>query len=136
MQYTLSEAAKAVGKNRTTLFRYIKSGKLSAKFIDKQYIIDPAELHRVFEPLQSISHETLQNNDQQYHETEVAMAKFEAENRLLREMVENLKGSIDDIRADRDQWRQHATALLTHQPTQTEEKPVSLLYQRLFCRRK
>jgi len=51
MKYSLSEAAKATGKNKTTIQRAIKSGKISATKGDSgSYEIDPAELHRVFPP--------------------------------------------------------------------------------------
>lgn len=49
MKYSLSEAAKATGKNKTTIQRAIKNGKISASKGDRgAYEIDPAELHRVF----------------------------------------------------------------------------------------
>ena len=47
--YTLGQAARAVGRSKTTLGRYIKSGRLSAsRAEDGAYMIDPAELNRVF----------------------------------------------------------------------------------------
>ena len=50
MSYTLNEAAKAVGKSKTTIHRAIKSGKISASKLDSgAYAIDPSELHRVFQ---------------------------------------------------------------------------------------
>src|SRR5688572_29247157 len=49
MRYTLGTAAKATGKNKSTLSRDIKSGKISAtRRDDGSYEIDPAELHRVY----------------------------------------------------------------------------------------
>ena len=49
MKYSLSEAAKATGKNKTTIQRAIKSGKISAnRHEDGSYSIDASELHRVF----------------------------------------------------------------------------------------
>jgi hypothetical protein len=49
MAYTLGEAARAVGRSKTTLGRAIKSGRISAtRGEDGSYLIDPAELHRVF----------------------------------------------------------------------------------------
>lgn len=46
---TVSEAARAVGKNRSTIQRYIQSGKLSAsKDNSGVCVIDTAELVRVF----------------------------------------------------------------------------------------
>lgn len=52
MKHTLGTAALATGKSKTTIHRAIKSGKLSAfKNIDGAFEIDPAELHRVFDPV-------------------------------------------------------------------------------------
>jgi hypothetical protein len=49
MSYTLGEAAKAVGKSKTTLHRAIKSGKISAsKADDGSYVIEPSEPPRVY----------------------------------------------------------------------------------------
>lgn len=50
MAYTLAEAAKAVRKNKTTLLRAIKSGKVSAvrDAATGGWHIEPAELHRVY----------------------------------------------------------------------------------------
>src|SRR5215213_8660562 len=46
---TLGAAAKLTGLNRTTVLRAIKSGKLSAaRRDDGSYVIDPAELERVY----------------------------------------------------------------------------------------
>lgn len=53
MQHTLRAAAKAVGRDRTTLMRAIRSGKLSAMRADAgAWLIDAAELHRVYPPLE------------------------------------------------------------------------------------
>lgn len=49
--YTLFEAATAVGRNKTTVLRAIRRGRISAeRREDGTYRIDPAELHRVFPP--------------------------------------------------------------------------------------
>jgi hypothetical protein len=52
MPQTLGQAAKAVGKNRTTILRAIKAGKLSATHDDAtgSWLIEPAELHRLYPP--------------------------------------------------------------------------------------
>jgi hypothetical protein len=47
MAYTLGQAARAVGRSKTTLNRAIKSGKISAiRGEDGSYTINPAELQR------------------------------------------------------------------------------------------
>lgn len=49
--YTLSEAATAAGRNKSTVLRAIRKGRISAeRREDGTYRIDPAELHRVFAP--------------------------------------------------------------------------------------
>ena len=44
---TLSEAARLTGKDKTTLFKWIKSGRISATREGKLWVIDASELHRV-----------------------------------------------------------------------------------------
>ena len=69
MKYTLSEAAAATGKNKATIQRAIKSGKISApKGESGSYEIDPSELHRVFQPvaqrIAQIDNATIRNGAQ------------------------------------------------------------------------
>lgn len=123
MSYSLSDAAKATGKNRTTIQRAIKSGKISAsKNETGAYEIEPAELHRVFPAI-------AQRNAQQTKETDSnSPQQGDATSETLRirlEMLEKerdreraqLEETIADLREDRDKWRQQATALLEdHRP--------------------
>jgi hypothetical protein len=50
--HTLTEAATAVGKNRTSILRAIKAGKLSATRdpVSGDWRIEPAELFRLYPP--------------------------------------------------------------------------------------
>ena len=49
MAYTLTEAATATGVSRSTIFRAIKAGRISATRTEGgNFSIDPAELHRSF----------------------------------------------------------------------------------------
>jgi len=116
MRYTLGEAAKAVGKSKTTLHRAIKSGKISAsKADDGSYIIEPSELHRLFPsvtpgttdaPLHRNDTEQLGNSSGTLRiQLEMQEKERERERALLQE-------TIADLREDRDKWRQQATALL------------------------
>jgi hypothetical protein len=52
MPHTLREAAKAVGRDRSTLIRAIRAGRLSANRDDATgaWLIEPAELHRIYPP--------------------------------------------------------------------------------------
>lgn len=50
MMLSLTEAAHQTGVSKSTVYRAVKSGKISAKRNeDDEYEIDPAELFRVFE---------------------------------------------------------------------------------------
>lgn len=112
MSYTLNEAAKAVGKSKTTIHRAIKSGKISASKLESgAYAIDPSELHRVF---QIGTPERTIRNDTEQHETAIGTADIRLE--ILEKERERerqqLEETIADLREDRDKWRQQATALL------------------------
>lgn len=112
MSYTLNEAAKAVGKSKTTIHRAIKSGKISASKLDSgAYSIDPSELHRAFQVGTS---ERTTRNDKEQIETTSGTADIRLE-MLEKERVrerQQLEETIADLREDRDKWRQQATALL------------------------
>lgn len=83
MKYSLSEAAKATGKNKTTIQRAIKNGKISASKGDRgSYEIDPVELHRVF-PL------TVAQPDAQHRQSNDAQqVEFAHNNSHLNRVVE------------------------------------------------
>lgn len=112
MSYTLNEAAKAVGKSKTTIHRAIKSGKISASKLESgAYAIDPSELHRVF---QVGTAERTIRNDTERGETasgtaDIRLEMLEKERERERQQLEE---TIADLREDRDKWRQQATALL------------------------
>ena len=124
MSYTLNEAAKAVGKSKTTIHRAIKSGKISASKLDSgAYAIDPSELHRAF---QIGTTERTNRNDTEQYETAIGTADIRLE--MLEKERERerqqLEETIADLREDRDKWRQQATALL-------EDKRSKSLWARL-----
>jgi hypothetical protein len=51
MPYTLGQAAKASGRSKATIHRAVKAGRLSgARSATGGWLIDPAELHRVYPP--------------------------------------------------------------------------------------
>jgi len=63
--YTLATAANACGLNKSTVFRAIKAGKISATRNEHgEWQIDPAEMHRVYPPAESNGAE--QRSEQRY----------------------------------------------------------------------
>lgn len=121
MSYTLGDAAKAVGKSKTTLHRAIKSGRISAiKSEDGSYSIDPSELHRVFPPVTAVTPaDTFQRNDTEHQSNTLETLRIQLELQEKERERERalLQETIADLREDRDKWRQQATALLEdHRP--------------------
>lgn len=102
---SMGEAARKAGVSKATIHRAIKSGKLSATRTDSgAYSIDPAELFRAYPPLKLP--ETVSVRQQ---ETPPEPSDSGREITLLRERIEELK-------QDRDAWRQQAERLLLSGP--------------------
>jgi hypothetical protein len=133
---TLNQAAKESKRAKSTILEAIRTGRLSAKQNDTgQWQIDPAELFRVYPADQSGT--GTENRDRPPPEP--------PQNHLeLLEILDRerklLLAQIDDLKADRDHWRQQATALLTHQamtPAQDQaqlkaDRSESALFKRIF----
>lgn len=128
MIFSLEESAKKVGKNKTTLQRWIKSGKLSANVDENgRYRIDAAELFRAFPPiiLHSNVAATDECNEPQREKaldatTIEELATLRAENRLLKEMTEDLRKRLD-LEAEE---RRRLTYLLMDQTAKSASESV------------
>jgi len=141
MKYSLSEAASATGKNKTTIQRAIKNGKISASKGDSgAYEIDPSELHRVF-PL--IATKTVaqhhESNDAQHAkntsrdselsrvlelEKELAVAHERANG--LEAQKDQMADTISDLRKRLDSSENRITALLA------DDRPKRGFLSKLF----
>lgn len=113
---SLSKAAKAAGVSKATIHRAVKSGRISAaRQDDGSYLIDPAEISRLY-PLIRASDvgETSENGPGRTGgkrpETPSAFAVMAAELAGARQLIETLRHQVDDLRIDRDAWRQQAEA--------------------------
>lgn len=109
----LSQAAKATGKNRTTIWRHVKSGKLSSeRDIDGMPFIDTSELLRVYGELKSIA--TPKDTSVQHRATP---------------SYEDLIAVIESLKKEQSEMREQLTALnnrLTYNsnpPPQKQQKP-------------
>jgi sugar diacid utilization regulator len=115
MKYTLSKAAAATGKNKATIQRAIKSGKISAiKNSSGTYEIDPSELHRVYPAAtQRVAQHNTSNETkrpEKYDETmQLKLDLLEAERARERDQ---LQSTIDDLRTRLDRSEERITALL------------------------
>ena len=144
MKYSLSEAAKATGKNKTTVQRAIKNGKISASKGDSgSYEIEPSELHRVFPPVAAQrdaqhrqSNDTQQSKSASINSDLARVLELEKELAIAHERVNGLEAhkeqmadTINDLRKRLDSSEGRVTALLSDGRT----KERSLL-SRMFSR--
>jgi len=122
MKHSLISAAIATGTSKSTIYRAIKSGKISASFEDGVYKIDPAELHRVFEPVSvkcSMKEEMAQTET--LNETVLLSLEIDFLKQQLareRDFVKSLERRLDES----DSERRRLTKLLTHQ----QESPIKI----------
>ena len=114
MGYTLGLAAKATGKSKTTILRAVQKSKISAgKDVHGNWSIDPAELHRVYPAVTGGNGATA---------GEATPRNDDANVRVLEERIE-------ELRQDRDAWRDQAQRLLLERPASR-----GLFWHRLFGR--
>jgi hypothetical protein len=133
---TLGQAAKEVGRSKTALTNAIRSGRLSAARLNNgSYSIDPAELFRVYSPV-----DTTVNSKPMHISTHYINPNGHIENELLRDLIEQVKSERDDLRkrlndteASRQRMElelQRLTLLLTHQST--PNKKTNILFNKIF----
>jgi len=139
MKHSLGTAAIATGKSKTTIHRAIKSGKLSAfKNDDGTFEIDPAELHRVFDPVTYI---VTGNSAMEQSVTPDVTALIAQENAFLKLQLEREREFNRDLQLmlkTESEERRKLTALLTHQKDQKDTpstaKKTNSLFDRIFRR--
>ena len=123
MGYTLGQAEKATGKRKSTIQKAIKSGRISATKNDiGQWQIEPVELHRVYPPVEANSTPSVENErEETLSELIELRVKVEILEKERERERQGLEKQIEDLQADRDQWRRQATQLLTHQQEQPRQ---------------
>jgi hypothetical protein len=146
MSYTLKQAAEATGKSKPTILRAIQGGKISAKKDDNgEWQIDPAELHRVYDPAtktdtrNDAQTEQATNNEirmlrreLEFRDEQIANERCERERE--REAITELRRQMAAMDEERRATLRQLTALLTDQRAKPEP-PRTGLWQRLFGRR-
>jgi hypothetical protein len=121
MPYTLGQAARVTGKSKPTVQRSIKLGRISAsKDAFGNWQIEPAELHRVYPPVVTAEQQALRDPEQRVAPSDTNV--LETENRRLSQQLSERERLIEDLRSERDHWREEsdswrkqAQSLLTDQ---------------------
>lgn len=127
---SLREAADAAGVSKSTIFRAIRAGRLSAaRTNDGGFAIDPAELFRVYpksaaEPVGNVTGNVAKGHGATGIPDHAA-ALLEEQIKALRETVRRLDDHVADLREDRERWRAQAEGaqrLLTDQRVSQPER--------------
>ena len=107
MKHTAGTAAKAVGKTKSTITKAISSGKLSAiKNYSGAWEIEVSELHRVYPPALP------ETGEIERYDTPKETERNSNEIATLERLLKASQEQIDDLKADRDEWRKQANSLL------------------------
>ena len=126
--YTLGAAAKATGKSKATISKALKSGRISGrKDDDGVFHIDPSELHRVYPSISQSEREETPESEPENTHTNTLVRELETRLEAAQQRLNDKNEVIDDLREDRDRWRQQATSLL-------EDKRSRTILQKLFRR--
>ena len=123
--YTLGQAAKATGKGKTTISNAIKKGRISAKKNDiGEWSIDPAELHRIYPPVQENSSKSVPTGR---GDTPIELIELRVKVEGLEQQLKREREQSEHWREQSEHWRGQAervTHLLTHQTASPKKKTV------------
>jgi hypothetical protein len=115
MSLSPAEAAKHVGLTKQSVIKAIRSGRLSAvKDASGGWVIEPVELFRVWPAV---------NQDRGKVTPQVDVGLPPENNEVvaaLKGQIELLRSQLDDVRVDRNHWRQIAERSLL-----TDQRPAS-----------
>jgi hypothetical protein len=116
---SLRDAAVAAGMSKSNLHRAIKSGRISATRTETGELrIDPSELARVYPSRTGRSRPDAAGCDgtDARDGRDAALAALEAEVRLLRELLAEVREERTQARAERDRWAAQAERLALTSP--------------------
>src|SRR3954447_10885786 len=118
---SLREAAEQVGSSKSTIFRYIKSGRLSAsRGDDGAFQIDPAELSRVFPPwpfpVERAGDAPVERDGM------AGRDDLKSRNAALEEKVRGLEALLTEVRASRDRAEERLQQVLVALPPPPERR--------------
>ena len=124
---TLAEAAQETGLTKPAIFKSIKNGKISAsKDARGQWMIDPAELFRVYAPA---SKKETAEPQTAHLSLLLKLKELEVKLDVTDQRLRDKDQEINDLKAQRDHWRtqaEHITRLLTDGRAYEQKKKLGL----------
>ena len=127
---TLLRASELTGRSRSTIHRAMEKGRLSfEKDETGNRVIDVSELDRVFglRP----QHEADPVDTDELHRHDVQLIELRAQLEIERSKRALLEERVDELREERDRWRNQAERMLTDQ---REQAPRPGFWQRMLRR--
>lgn len=123
----LLQAANMIGRSRPAVLQAIKKGRISAvrDSVGKWYI-EPAELIRAF------PREYAANSNYEQLKSATDTAKLQGEQAAKAansDLIDLLKSQIEDVKQERDRWREQAERLAL---TMTNREKPKGFFKRLF----
>ena len=124
--FRLSEAAEQIGVSKSTLFRAIRAGRLSAtRTDDGLFLIDAAELFRVYPAKgQPVAETRAEERTVVHHATVDAMVEIRVRNAELEAQVKALREMLDEARKHGEAWRTQAERLVIAPPRAAAGQPT------------
>lgn len=122
MLLTLGKAAIEVGKSKPTVLKALKTGRLSGVKVGAEWQIESSELFRVYPPVAKVNDSTSHQENPSVNPTEIA---------VLQAKLDAAHQQIEDLKEDREHWRQQANRLLNAPPGKAAA-PTASFWQRLF----
>lgn len=113
--FTLGQAAKAAGISKSTLSKAVHNGRVSARKTETgSFEIDPAELFRVYPANAGVfvansspeRDRTPRDPPSEHPDSAALNAEIEG----LKAQLRMMQGFVDDLKEDRDNWREQAKA--------------------------
>ena len=129
---TLQRASELTGKSRSTIHRAMEKGRLSfEKDETGSRVIDVSELERAF-GLRPYDGDERHDVDE-LHRHNVQLIELRAQLEIERSKRAMLEERVEELREERDRWRNQAERILTDQREQKEPSSPTLF--RWFRRR-
>ena len=119
--------------SKTSILRSIRAGRISGtKDEFGQWCIEPCELHRVYPVLTDVTEGTgveeravIGDDIGVLAEATVRAALAEARLSDLKAMLEEMRGGVEDLKRDRDEWRTQAMRLTLPKPEAQSPAPMA-----------